>query len=167
MVDFLTVVKFLHILAGMAWIGSSLYVELIVLPSLKRMRTTGEFRTLRNVLKRTGPFLGLSGIFTLVTGLSFLFLKYGTDFGVIWSLPSGRLILIALALVVVALVIGFGLLLPTSLKMLRTPLPDNDAADLPQIVRRGVRRIDYGALAATVLIVFVLFLMVVAAAGGF
>ena len=157
--DVYTMTKFSHVLMGAAWVGGSLFFEFVVAGYLRRTLTKGDFHTQAGLLRKAGPFLGLTSVLTLITGLAYMVLKYGTDFSAIWALSNGRLILISLSLVLVAIGIGFGILLPTSLKVIRATSVDEARGPMGKLLKAGSTNL--------LVVLVVLFLMIVAGSGGF
>ena len=101
------VVQWLHIAAGVTWIGSAIGLDVVMWPQLLRMQP-GAARELHDrVIRVVTPVAGAAGALTIVLGIvrgtvlgpiaSFQFL-FGQPYGITW--------LVALALAVVVVVEG-------------------------------------------------------------
>lgn len=115
----------------------------------------------------TGPFLGLSSILVIITGFVYMFMKYGTDFGIIWSLQPGRVILISLGLVIVALVFAITVTNRLSVRLTRLSLQDEAGTPIPGEAKMLMDGIMKASVIGTAIIVVVLVLMILTATGAF
>lgn len=166
MVAVLQVVAVIHAFFGVLWVGGSLYVDVAWYGVWRATRTTGEVRHWQRILHPTGIFLAVSSILVILTGLVYMFLKYGTDFGLIWASGSGRLILISLGLVVVALLVSVLGTNRATVRLVRLELPEDDTAPMPREAKSVMERVMRFSAVGTSLIVVILILMILAATGG-
>jgi len=164
MVSAITFAEFAHVLFGMMWVGVSVYVELVLAPILKKAESAGEFRRLLPVLGKTSMFQSFSGLLVIATGVVYLLLKY--PLSAVLAVSTGQLVIVSLVLVLVALINGFAFLKPTAMKIVKAAWPDDPGAPIPENVRAYRKKLFAGSLANTMIVVLVLFLMVVAATGG-
>jgi len=167
----LTFAEFAHVLFGMMWVGTTIYIEAVLAPILKKAKAAGEYRRLLPVLGKTSAFATMSGLLVLVTGVVYLLLKYPLDRILVVPpgqlISSGLLVLVSLALVVVALVSGFTFLKPTAMKIVKAAWPEDPNAPIPEAVLALQKRLFNGLRVNILIVVVVLFLMVSAATGGF
>lgn len=167
MVSYLAIAEFFHVLFAAMWVGTSVYGEAVAFRIWRRARTVGEMRSWLAILRPTGIFQTVNGILVVITGFIYMFLLWGTDFAAIWATPDGMLVLISLGLVLLALAIGFAIITRTSIRLGRSPMPEDPAASIPAESLALAEKTRRGLTTNTVIIVIVLFLMVVAAYGGF
>jgi len=64
--------RLVHIVAGVFWVGSAVFVALFVLPTARAAGAEGG-RFLGRLMRRTGPVLGMAMLLTIVPG----FVMYG------------------------------------------------------------------------------------------
>ncbi len=166
MVSLLQVAAFFHVLFGVIWVGTSLYIDIAWIRPWRATKTVAELKVWQGVLRPTGPFIGISSLLVILTGLVYMFMKYGTDLGLIWASSSGRLVLISLALVLVAFFIGLGVNNRTAMKLVKMPLPDDAEAPIPKEASGLMDSLMKSSMVATIIIVVVLLLMVLGATGG-
>lgn len=166
MVTTLQVIAAFHVFFGVLWVGASLYIDAAWYRPWKNTNTVGELRLWQRILHPTGPFMGISSLLVIITGFIYMFAKYGTDFGVIWASPSGRLVIISLILVLIVFVYSLVVTNRLSTRLVRLELPDDNGGALPGEATRLMGGIMRASIIATAIIVFVLILMVLAATGG-
>jgi uncharacterized membrane protein len=166
MVTTLQVIAAFHVFFGVLWVGASLYIDVAWYRAWTNTRKVGELRLWQRILHPTGPFLGISTILVIITGLIYMFTKYGIDFGVIWASPSGRLVFISLIVVLIVFVYSLTVTNRLSTRLVRLDLPDDNEAALPGEARRLMDGVMRASVIGTAIIVVVLVLMVLAATGG-
>jgi len=164
MVSGIAFAEFAHVLFGMMWVGVSIYIELVLAPILKRAKAVGEYRRLLPILGKTSMFQMMSGFLVIATGVVYLLLKY--DLNAVLANSQGQLVILSLVLVLAALINGIVFLKPTAMKIAKAPWPEDPGAAIPDVVRAHQKRLLTGSLVNTLIVVVVLFLMVVAATGG-
>jgi len=165
MVSEITFAEFFHVLFGMLWVGVSVYAELVLVPILKRAKAAGEYRRLLPVLGKTSMFQTMSGLLVIATGVVYLLLRYNLN--TVLAISPGQLVILGLVLVVVALINGFVFLKPIAMKIVQAPWPEDPNAAIPDVVLKQQKRLFTGTLVNMLIVVAVLFLMVLAANGGF
>lgn len=166
MVNELQIIAVFHAFFGVLWVGTSVYIDVAWYRPWKNTQTAGELRVWQRILRPTGPFAAVSAILVLLTGLIYMFLKYGTDFGAIWALGNGRLIIISLVLVIIAIVFAVTVTNRRTIQLERLELPEEDATPLSPEAKRLMDGVMRASAIGTVIIVVVLVLMILAATGG-
>ncbi len=154
-----------HAFFGITWMGMHMASEILLVPDFHKAEKLADMPLMRKV-PLISKVQGILGILTLLTGLIFLFVKFGTDIGSFPDKPEARTVLIALGVVVGLLVFGFGILKKrgealgkrASTMKPMDPLPDDFKAELMTI--GTFLHIQAGG----VLVVFVL--MILAIHGG-
>jgi uncharacterized membrane protein len=166
MVSLLQTIAVFHVFFGVLWVGTSLYIDVAWYRPWKNARTAGDLKVWQGILKTTGPFLAITSLLVLITGLIYMFTKYGTDFGIIWAGQSSRLVFISLVLVVVAIVFAVFVTNRLSVQLARFELPEESEVPLPSEARDLMDAVMRASAIGTFIIVVVLVLMVLAATGG-
>ncbi|MCJ2531651.1 MAG: hypothetical protein LN413_05010 [Candidatus Thermoplasmatota archaeon] len=166
MVTTLQVIAAFHVFFGVLWVGASLYIDVAWYRPWKNTRLVGELKLWQRILHPTGPFLGITSLLVLITGLIYMFTKYGTDFGVIWAGQSGRLVIISLILVVAAIIFAVTVTNRLSLRLIRMDLPEDPGTPIPSEAKGLMDGVSRASAVGTAIIVIVLILMVLAATGG-
>ncbi len=161
-----TVAEFAHVFFGMLWVGVSVYGEAVLFPLVRQARTVGQLRHWLPLAGQTSAFQGVSGILVLVTGLIYLLMKY-QPIGDVLTTSSGQLMIASLVLVLVAMVIGFGALMPRAKGMAKMAWPKDPAAPIPADIATTLQTLMRGATANTAIVISVLALMVLATTGAF
>ncbi|MFQ5918877.1 MAG: hypothetical protein ACE5I4_02370 [Thermoplasmata archaeon] len=126
----------------------------------------GELKLWQRILHSTGPFAGISAILVIITGFIYMFAKYGTDFGLIWASPSGRLVIISIVLVAIAFVYSLAVTNRLSVRLARMELSEDPQDALQSETRALMISLMRASAVGTTIIVAVLILMVLAATGG-
>jgi uncharacterized membrane protein len=159
--------EFLHVLFGMIWLGGGILMLFVVIRVAEKDGKVGSFKATVEIGKRAGPMFMIVSILVLVTGLVYMGMKYnGYDFGYIAGHPSGRLILIALGLVVFSIVLGAAGATPMIKKLAALKLPDDPNAPVPADAHAIVRKLKLDGYISIGNVTLVMFLMVAAANGG-
>ena len=156
----------LHVIVAAFYFGNHMLGEMVILPAMKRAKTNAELAPLQAMFRKLGPYFAGLGMGALVTGLLFLFAKFGTDFAFIVAFPEQRTIVIALVVFIVLIVIATVIHRPLAewitaqdlaVKPTEAPSPEMAAA-IAKFHKVG--HITTGA------VFIVIVLMVVAANGG-
>ncbi|HLF06725.1 MAG TPA: DUF2269 family protein [Thermoplasmata archaeon] len=159
--------EFVHVLFGMIWLGGGIVMLFVVIRVAEKDGKVASFKTAVAIGQRAGPMFMIASILVLATGIVYMGLKYGWDLGYIWSLPNGRLILIALVLVIFAIVLGAAGATPMIKKLAALKLPDDPDAMVPEEARSVVKKLKLDGYISLTIVTVVMFLMVAAANGGF
>ena len=161
------IAEYVHILFGMIWLGGGIMMVFIIIRAANKDGKVGQFKATLEIGKRAGPFFMLSSILVLVSGILYMGLKYGWDLGYIWSLPNGRLIIIAMVMVVFSIVLGVAGATPLIKKLTALKLPADADAPIPDDAKAIAKRLTMDGYVTVINLSIVLFLMVAAANGGF
>ena len=159
-----TVMGIVHGLVGVSWMGIHVTNELFLVPDIAKAEKLADVPMLRN-MKKISMVGAILGFLTLITGVIFMFVKWGFEFGR-YSEPEPRTVVIALLIVVVVLALGMGFLRPLGMKIGKAasglkpmdPFPDDFKADL--------KRIGVFARISSTLVTITFILMIVAINGG-
>jgi len=130
--------NFVHVLAGLMWTGIDLFMGFVVGPILRSC----DFATRRAVITRLMPrMLFLMPTLATVTGTAGWFLAQDMGF-LDLAYPQFAWVLAALVLIALLTVQGFGILLPTNLRVcLEMQRPAPDTAKIGRWMRRYVRTV--------------------------
>ncbi len=96
----------MHVIFGAFYFGTHLFGEAVFLPAMRSAKTNAELSVHQVVFKKMGPLFAGLGMGALITGLLYLFAKFGTDFAVLLALPESRTIIVALVIFVGMIVIA-------------------------------------------------------------
>jgi uncharacterized membrane protein len=130
--------NFVHVMAGLMWTGIDLFMGFVIGPILRSC----DLATRRAVITRLMPrMLFLMPTLAAVTGTAGWFLA--EDMGFLdLAYPQFAWVLAALVLIALLTVQGFGILLPTNLRVcLEMQRPAPDAAKIGRWMRRYVRTV--------------------------
>ena len=155
-----------HTTIAAFYFGSHLLGELVVLPSMKGANTNGDLAPLVALFKKLGPLFAGLGMGTLVTGLLYLFAKFGLDFGFILSFPEARTIVAALVLFLALLCIAIFIHQPIALRIIERDLGASPASDVSSEMRADIAKFAKVGNITSVGVVGVIVLMIAAANGG-
>ena len=108
--------RLVHIVAGVVWVGSAVFIALFVLPAARTAGPEGG-RFLARLMPRTGPALGIAMLLTVVPG----FIMYGrlsAGFNRAWVTSRPGLALAAGAVAsIIAVLIGVAVSRPAGEKL--------------------------------------------------
>ncbi len=166
MVTLLQTVAVFHVFFGVLWVGTSVYVDVGWYRLWKNTRTMGELNLWQRILRSSGPFIGISATLVIITGLIYMFTKYGTDFAVIWAGRSGQLIIISLILVAIAYILSLTLTNRLAGRLISLELPDDAETPISSEAKGLMDGVMRASAIVTLIIVVVLILMILAATGG-
>jgi hypothetical protein len=158
-----------HAFFGVGWFGVHVVTELIFVPLLTKSTKLQELAPMGRFAPRVSAAgMGL-GLMTVVTGLAFLSVKFGTDVNTWVSVGETQAVLAALGVAIVSLVFGVGVLRPAALGLAKdrpaTPPPAD--AEIPEALKPRLRRVAMYMHVQTLFVVLMLAFMVIAIEGGF
>ncbi len=128
----LLVLRVLHLVCGMFWVGSMLFLSVFLMPAFRQSGPEAAVVMARLLRPRLLIALPLVALVTLLTGFTLAWRDGGNSLAVFASTPSGRVFTMSGGLAVVAFVIGFLVSRPATEEMARllarlSTLPDADA----------------------------------------
>jgi putative copper export protein len=111
------ILRVLHIVFGTAWAGTIFFTTLFLEPRLKRLGPGIQNPVMGALMPVLTPAMMLSSIMVLGTGIALtLKLRWGM-LDLLLSTAWGWAMVLSLVLTVAAMVIGFGIMSPTGMKM--------------------------------------------------
>lgn len=152
MEDWLAIVRLLHVLLGVFWVGSVLFTMLILKPRLARLGASFEKPVMAAIMPRLVPAMFISGITVFVTGSILTLNMRAGDVSSLLSTGWGFMIFLGSVATVGAIIVGLGGLAPTGIRMGRLsdelsgqPPTPAQAAALARLGRRMDRleRVDF------------------------
>jgi len=155
--------RFLHILAGIAWIGAVAFSLGVVRRAMGRVDLDARRRTMRQLIPVAIRYVPMAAVSTIVLGV-LLYLHMGRfDAFLLTGTPWGRLILAALVFSLAAFALGMVLVVGTGRRIL-THLDEPACEHGPEM---GVlqKRFNLGQVLALALGLVVVALMIEAAHG--
>ena len=155
-----------HVIFGAFYFGTHLFAEAVFLPAMRKAKTNAELSVHQALFKKMGPFFGGLGMGALVTGLLYLFAKFGTDFGALLALPESRTIIIALAIFVVMILIATFVHRPIAEWIAAQDLASSPTGEPSPEIRAKIEKFSSVAHITTGGVLIVIVLMVIAANGG-
>lgn len=136
----LTAVRFLHYLAGIAWVGASLVLAIIVFPAIDRCPGQVRGPVMRAIASRIAPWEVTAALTVVATGFAQTGLQHRFDQGLAPLLGSrwGEAIGAGLLCAIAILVLGYRALAPLTLRFVA--LEEEVAAD-PVRSAMGIREL--------------------------
>lgn len=133
--------RMLHIVFGMFWIGSDVFITFLLVPQLRALGPAIERPVLRALFRVVPPFLMTSSVITVVAGV--LLMGRMKAWSVLFVSGWGMALFIGLVLTGVAMIVGFGIVPPITMRLEklsraiegRTPTPD-ESRELDRLAQR-------------------------------
>ena len=110
------VLRVIHVVFGIFWAGAVLYASFVLLPVLKSLGPGIERPTVMALMRGTSPTMAVSSLIVLGTGVA-MALRTRLSISAIFSTGWGWAVFIAFIAVVIYLIAGFGILLPSGARM--------------------------------------------------
>lgn len=128
----LLVLRVLHLVCGMFWVGSMLFLSVFLMPAFQQSGSASAVVMARLLRPRFLITLPVAALVTLLTGFTLAWRDGGNNLAVFARTPSGQVFTMSGGLAVVAFVIGFLVSRPSSEEMARllarlSTLPDDEA----------------------------------------
>ena len=122
--------RILHILFGVFWVGTDVFLTFVLLPRLKALGPEIERPVMSKLMRVLPPVIMISSIITLVSGV--LLIGETRGWSVLFTTGWGWAIFIGFVLTGLAMIVGFGAVPPLTMryeKLYRTiegrsPTPD-------------------------------------------
>lgn len=114
----LTAVRFLHYVSGIAWVGASLVLAIIVFPAIDRCPGQVRGPVMRAIATRIVPWEITASLTVIVSGALQVVLDHRLDqgFGPLLAERWGQAIGVGLLCAIAVLLIGYWILAPTTLR---------------------------------------------------
>ncbi len=102
----IAVLRLLHILPGVTWVGSAIFLAFIVQPALKKTGPPHAPAVMANMVKPLVMIMHSSAALTIVVGVMMAFRVRDPLFDFLWSTNWGTMIWLGFVLSVIAWVVG-------------------------------------------------------------
>jgi uncharacterized membrane protein len=152
MEDWLGIVRLVHVLFGVFWVGSVLFTVLILKPRLARLGPAYEKPVMGAIMPRVVPAMFASAFIVFISGTIITFTMRAGDLGSLLTTGWGLMIFVGILATLGAMSVGLGGLTPTGMKLAKIsdelngqpPTPEQ-AATLTRLGRRMDRleRVDF------------------------
>ena len=160
----ITVMGMIHGFIGVAWMGLHVTNLAFVVPEISKAQKLADAPMMRN-LKRLSMMGMVFGILTLLSGLTFMFIKWGFDFS-IYSQPEPRTVVFALVTVSTVLVFSMSLMRPMGMRLGKAAAGLKPMDDLPADFKADLQKMAVYARIAGGLVALSFMFMILAINGG-
>jgi hypothetical protein len=158
------VMGIVHGMCGVLWMGLHGTNMMIVVPDMKKANKLADAPILR-YLSRMSIYGMVFGFATLITGIAFMFVKWGFNFGVYSSDPEARTVVAALVLVLAVLSVGMAVLRPKGMSLGKRAGELKPMDELPADFKADLQTVSKW-LHITGGLVFVAFILMIVAING-
>ena len=110
------VLRVTHVVLGIFWAGTVIYASFVLLPVLKSLGPNIERPAIKGLMRVTSPIMSVAALIVLGTGIA-MTLRTGLAISEVFSTGRGWAIFIALIAVVIYMITGFGIMLPSGARM--------------------------------------------------
>lgn len=110
--------RVLHVVLGIFWAGTVTYASLILFPQLKALGPAVERPALTAIMRATSPTMAACSVTVLGTGIAMIW-RAGVAPSALLATGWGLAMLVALVATLVCLAVGFGVLMPAGMRMLK------------------------------------------------
>src|SRR5882762_883798 len=162
----IAVAAVIHVLTGVAWVGIHVGNQMLLGPEIRNAKALKDMPIFKNHAKRISMIGIILGILTLITGLAYLLIKFGTNFENILADPEPRTIVAAMWIVIFVLVIGMLFMRPAAMKLGKAAAQMDPTAPFPGDFRKQLDRLAILLRASAGGVFLTLLLMVLATQGG-
>ncbi len=139
-----TVLNYVHVLAGALWTGIDLFMGFVMGPVLGGMEPAGRANVFKRLVPKMTFLMPVLATVTITSGIELTqWLGYATP-GNLFAALDDPWILAAVVIVAILSVQGFGLLLPNEIRVFRQLVSDNP--DIDKISRLGMRTARLGGV---------------------
>ncbi|MAF85500.1 MAG: hypothetical protein CL875_03335, partial [Dehalococcoidales bacterium] len=108
--------RIVHVAFGIFWAGTVIFATFILLPRLKKLGPAIEQPTLKEIMRVTSPTMMICSVVVLGTGIAMV-LRAQLPVNVFFSTGWGIAMFIAFIAIVIAVIVGFGILAPSGARM--------------------------------------------------
>ncbi len=148
----LIVLRILHILAGVFWVGAAAYLALVLEPKLRELGGEVERDVLRAISKLNSLWITLSAVITIVAGFALISRTPARNFDQLFSNGWGTAIGIGLIASLLAFFLS-GWVGASTAKLRRKLAEVDDSGGSPADVQRLRARIAVGSRVNAVLVI--------------
>jgi uncharacterized membrane protein len=150
--NWLGIVRLIHVLFGVFWVGSVLFTVLILKPRLAKLGPSYEKPVMGAIMPRVVPAMFASAFIVFFSGTILTFNMRAGDLGSLLTTGWGLMIFVGIVATIGAMAVGLGGLTPTGIRMGRIsdelngrPPTPAQAATLARLGRRMDRleRVDF------------------------
>lgn len=108
--------RIIHVVLGIFWAGTVLYASFVLFPLLRSLGPAIERPAVRGIMRVTSPMMSVISLIVFGTGIA-MALRSGLSISSFFSTGWGWAMIIAFVAVVMYLIAGFGILLPSGIRM--------------------------------------------------
>jgi hypothetical protein len=112
----LPILRFVHVVFGIFWVGSVLFVTFVLMPTLKGAGPAG-IAVMKDLGKRMSMIMIVAAVLTLGAGIWLMMILSGGAPGVWMQSTTGRTFIIGGALAILAFLIGISINAPAGSRM--------------------------------------------------
>jgi hypothetical protein len=159
------VLRLFHIVFATFWVGSDVFTTFFLIPRLRALGPDVERPVTGALIKILPPALMVSSIITLATGIVMAGIMWGWTLSGVLASGWATAMLVGFILTIVAMVVGFGLIPPVTMRMERINRNIKGRAPTPEEARQLAQltsRVTTLARSNSVLLVIVVAAMAIA-----
>ena len=112
----LPILRFVHVVGGVFWVGSVLFVTFVLMPTLKGAGPAG-MTIMKDLGKRMTRIMIVAAILTMGAGIWLMIILSSSAPGVWWQSATGRTFGIGGGLAILAFLLGISINAPTASRM--------------------------------------------------
>src|SRR5262245_12376373 len=112
----LPILRLVHVVGGVFWVGSVLFVTFVLMPTLRRAGPAG-VAIMKDLGRRMSMIMIVSAILTMGAGIWLMMIQSGGAPGVWMLSPMGRTFGIGGALAILAFLLGISINAPAASRM--------------------------------------------------
>lgn len=149
----LLVLRFVHVVGGILWVGSALFTSLFLMPALAAAGPAAAGPVFAQLAKRRlMTFMPVVAILTVLSGLRLLMLVSAGNAAVYFATRSGQAFAIAGAAAILAFLVGMAFARPSAMRAgkLSASLANAPESERPHLTRALEAERRRGALATNV-----------------
>ncbi len=111
-----TTLRLLHVVFSIYLVGAATFTTFVLGPRLKRLGPTIRGPVMSAIMPIIMPLNAISFIVIVATGIPMTFMARGSSLGDLFTTAWGWVIVIGLIATIAAVIIGFGLIVPTGIR---------------------------------------------------
>ncbi len=153
----LIIMRVLHIVFGIIWVGTTIFNVLILEPQLKKLGPAVSGPVMGALMPVISPFMGLSAMVVIISGIVLTLMMMGWSLAGFLSGGWGISLFLGFLATIAATVVGFGIIKPTGQRMASIAASGGDGPPDPETVGQlqqlsgrilTLSRINFGLLLA-------------------